>query len=112
MLCSEFFQKLCFEPGVYRDFCDTLKDESACARTNAPSSLKNILAAFANHTWFEMKGRAHPCKYSSGSGAGTSLADVILGFAITRVLHECRQTLLTSLPGTPEIFCSLVHQSP
>ena len=95
------FNRLGLEPASYHEFMQCFNSPSISTQANMPHNLASLLSIFTQCTWFQLSGTSVPVAYSSGSGAGSPLADVIFVFAISTILRKCRSTLVHEGIVTP-----------
>lgn len=81
---------------------------------NVPTAIIALVRSMSNLTFFHTRGVDTVCKYDSGTGAGTPLADVLFTFIMARVL-KCINSRLAAADLFIRIGCarpSIVSDAP
>ena len=74
-------------------FVQNFQEASFANKLGLHNSFLSIFHAFTHLTWYQLRGDSVTNTYTSGSGAGNPLADIIFAFAITRVLYKINDAL-------------------
>ena len=76
---SAVFAKLKFSPAVFGEFVQVVRS-IAVEDANVPLDVMLLIRYISNLTFFHAKGLDTVCRYESGTGAGTPLADLLFIF--------------------------------
>ena len=93
---SAVFAKLKFSPGVFDEFVQVVRATSAMEDANVPLDIMLLIRSMSNLTFFHTKGVDTVCRYESGTGAGTPLADLLFTFIMARVLKCINNRLIAA----------------
>ena len=108
------FAKLKFSPAVFDEFVSVVRSTSAMEDAKVPPNIIALIRSMSNLTFFHTRGVDTVCKYDSGTGAGTPLADVLFTFIMARVL-KCINSRLVAAGLFIRIGCarpSIVSDAP
>ena len=87
------FKKLNFPKEIFAEFVQVVRACPAMDEAGVPSNIIEIVKSMSSLTFFHTRGVDTVCKYESGTGAGTPLADVLFTFIMARVLKSINSKL-------------------